>query len=960
MKPLTLSLALILLLVLIACVAPATPVPLTPAPPDQGAGVALDSALRAALAEEGITTLDPGPTPDPAKVALGQLLFFDKELSGNRDTSCATCHQPSLGTGDELPLAVGTGGSGMAPDRIRGAMRMMVPRNATEVFNRGAPEWNTIFWDGRLRTAEDGSFIHPREFDTPLPAGLDNILAAQAMFPVTSRAEMRGNPQDFDVHGAINEVGGTGEYDLPAVWEALEARLLAIPEYVDLFQAAYPDVPVDELSYVHAANALAAFQIDAFTLLDSPWDRYLAGDDSALTEDAKQGALLFYGAAGCAECHGGNLLTDQQFHNIAVPQFGPGKGRKNAYIDLGHARESQNPEDRFTFRTPPLRNVTLTGPWMHNGAYGSLEDAVRHHLDPVTWCETYDYSQLSADIRSDLVIKTAAMAEMVERIDPDVAEPLALSDSQIGQLMAFLEALTDPAAADLSHVIPDVVPSGLPVADGALEPTAFVHVTKAAGIDAKHTQGYQVTGQAWADYDGDGWLDLYVTDSVGPNTLYRNNGDGTFSVSPLNEQVALPEHYSGGASWADYDNDGWPDLLALGREENVLFRNLGGQGFEDVTVAAGLTDKNASKTASWADYDNDGWLDLYIANWGCTPHCARTPGSPGQPDQLYHNNGDGTFSNVTPLLRNKTTGGNFVARWLDYDNDGDLDIYVVNDEFVPPVGNLLFRNDGPGCDGWCFTEVAEEAGAAIRVMGMGVAADDWDQDGDLDIYFTNAGKMKLLQNQGDGTFVEAAAEAGVALNRDSVGWGAVSLDYDNDGARDLYVALMMADRPGAFNPLFRNDGTGVFSDIGPASGADDPGPSVGVASADYDNDGWVDLVVGNYDRGYHLYRNTALADDANRWLALKLIGGGPVNRDAVGARAIVTTSDGRVQMQDVHNGSSVGSGNALTLNFGLGEADIKSVEIVWPDGSSQVYTDLQPNTAYGIGYDGSVATPPVE
>jgi len=137
------------------------------------------------------------------------------------------------------------------------------------------------------------------------------------------------------------------------------------------------------------------------------------------------------------------------------------------------------------------------------------------------------------------------MAEMIERIDP-AAETLALSDDQIAQIMAFLHALTDPAAADLSHVIPESVPSGLPVPDEVQEPMAFIHATQAAGIDAKHTQGYQVTGQAWADYDGDGWLDLYVTDSVGPNTLYRNNGDGAFSVSPLNDQVALPEHYSGG------------------------------------------------------------------------------------------------------------------------------------------------------------------------------------------------------------------------------------------------------------------------------------------------------------------------------------------------------------------------------------------------------------------------------
>jgi cytochrome c peroxidase len=947
---------LLLSMALLACYAPSQPVP----PPAQADQLAVDRALRAVLAGQGITPLDPGPLPDPAKVALGQMLFFDKELSGNRDTSCATCHQPNLGTGDALPLAIGTGGHGTAPERIRGAMRMMVPRNATELYNRGAAEWRVMFWDGRLRTAEDGSFIHPVEFDTPLPEGLDNILAAQAMFPITSRSEMRGDPKDFDIHGSLNEVGSTGEYDLHAVWRALIGRLTAIPAYVELFATAYPDVPVEQLGFQHAANALAAFQIDAFTLLDSPWDRYLAGDDAALTGEAKQGALLFYGAAGCAQCHSGNLLTDQQFYNIVVPQFGPGKGRQNAYVDLGHARETGNPEDRFAFRTPPLRNVALTGPWMHNGAYASLEDAVRHHLNAVAWCEQYDYGWLPADIRSDLVVKSDAMAEMMATVDPLIAEAPALSDAEITQIMAFLEALTDPAAADLSHVIPEMAPSGLPVPDGVQEPTAFVHVSQAAGIDAKHTQGYQITGQAWADYDGDGWLDLYVTDSVGPNTLYRNNGDGTFSVSPLNNQVDLPGHYSGGASWADYDNDGWPDLLVLGREENVLFRNLAGQGFEDVTLAAGLTDRNASKTASWADYDNDGWLDLYITNWGCTPHCARTPGSPGQPDQLYRNNGDGTFTNVTSLLRNKTAGGNFVARWLDYDNDGDLDLYVINDEYVPPVGNLLFRNDGPGCDGWCFTEVAAEAGAATRVMGMGVAADDWNQDGYLDIFFTNAGPAALLENQGDGSFVNVAEEAGVALNRRSISWGAVSLDYDNDGARDLYVALMRADRPGAFNPLLRNDGTGVFTDIGHASGAADPGPSLGVAAADYDNDGWVDLIVGNYDRSYRLYRNAALASDTNRWLTLKLVGGGPVNRDAVGARAFVATSDGRVQMQDVHNGSSVGSGNALTLYFGLGEAEIESVEIIWPDGKRQTYSDLRPNTAYVVGYDGSVETSPVE
>ena len=924
------------------------------APAQQPPGEALDSTLRLMLADHGITPLDPGPTPDPAKVELGKALYFDKLLSGNRDISCATCHLPLHGTGDGLPLSIGTGGFGEAPDRMRGAMRMLIARNAPDVFNRGSPEWHSMFWDGRVVGNYNDGFTHPHEFTQALPTGLDSVLAAQAMFPVTARAEMRGDPKDVDVFGQVNELAATGEKDLVTVWQRLTDRLQAVPEYRELFAQAYPDVPANEFGFQHAANAIAAFEIDAFTLLDSPWDRFLAGDDSALSTDAQHGALLFYGDAGCARCHSGNLLTDQEFHNAAVPQLGPGKGRQNPYIDLGRARETGNPDDRFAFRTPPLRNVALTGPWMHNGAFATLEDAVRHMADPLQSFASFDYDLSPVEVQAETRRNPAIDAEIAQRLDPLFAAPVELSDGEVAQILAFLDALTDPRAATLEEIVPASVPSGLPVGDNAQQSTAFAHVSDQAGITARHTEGYQVTGQAWADVDGDGWLDLYVTNSIGPNTLYHNNGDGTFSVSPLNQQVALPDHYSGGASFADYDNDGWPDLLVLGRENDVLLHNNQGGGFSDVTAAAGVSDSFASKTASWADYDNDGWLDLYVANWGCVPRCARTAGVSGEPDRLYHNNGDGTFSDVTDLLDGQTYGGGFVARWLDFDNDGDQDIYLVNDEFILPPGNKLFRNDGPGCaGGWCFTEVSAEQGADTRVMGMGIAADDWNGDGWLDLFFTNAGRAVMLQKQGSGPFENVAAEAGVAMDARTVAWGATSLDYDNDGLRDLYVATMR-DGVSAFNPLFRNQGDGTFADIGRASGADDPGPSVGVAAADYDNDGWVDLVVGNYDRGYHLFHNQAAELSGNNWLALKLVGGGPVNRDAVGTRVTVTASDGRVQMQDVHNGSSVGSGESLTLNFGLGESHPQTVTVDWPDGTQQTFFRLSSDRAYEITYNGGV------
>ncbi|NKQ37773.1 MAG: CRTAC1 family protein, partial [Chloroflexi bacterium] len=479
----------------------------------------------------------------------------------------------------------------------------------------------------------------------------------------------------------------------------------------------------------------------------------------------------------------------------------------------------------------------------------------------------------------------------------------------------------------------------------------FVEVTEATGIDGRRASddGEKVTGQAWGDTDGDGWLDLYLTDTDGRNTLYRNNGDGTFSLSPFSEQVALPDALSGGATFADYDNDGRPDLYVLNWGANTLFHNEGENGFRDVTQEAGVGDSSNGKTAAWGDYDSDGYLDLYVANWACVPKCGRS--YEGDKDRLYHNNGDGTFSDVTSLLPGgKTRGAGFVASFADYDNDGDPDIYLVNDEFVNPVGNALWRNDGPGCDGWCFTEVSEAANADTRVMGMGLATADYDRDGDLDFFFSNAGPMTLLQNQGDGTFRDVAEASGVQFPQ-GVGWGSVFFDYDNDGWLDLYLALLQGGSGGRPpNPLFHNNGDGTFTNMAADSGAGNIGRSIGVAYADYDKDGWLDLVVGNYDEGYHLYRNTLGDTSSNNWLTLKLVGDGPVNRDAVGARVWLTDSYGRTQLQEVKNGSSLGSGNTLALHFGLGRAKVSLVEIRWPDGTIQRIENVPINREHEIVY----------
>jgi len=429
---------------------------------DDGDGKSVDQRLTVLLEQAGITPIDPGPSPDPAKIALGTALMFDKELSGNRDISCATCHHPLLHTGDDRSLPSGTGGTGLGPDRVLGEGRRMVPRNAPEVFNRGLAEWRTMFWDIRVEGDPEKGFKSPA--GEMLPAGLDNVVAVQAMFPVTSGDEMRGAAGDFDVFGQPNEIALIDDADFTAMWAALMDRVLAIPEYVDMFRAAYPEVAEEDLGFQHAANAIAAFEIDAWTYLDSPWDRYVAGDKGALSDDAKAGALLFFGEAGCVDCHSGNLLTDQEPHNVAVPQIGPGKGEESP-LDFGCGRVTGQESDRFTFRTPPLRNVALTGPWMHDGAYTTLEAAVRHQLDPSASLRSYDVGQVAPDLRDTFQDEEETLDAILATLDPLKETPLALSDSQVNQLLEFLEALTDPAAVDLSDQVPDRVPSGLPVAD---------------------------------------------------------------------------------------------------------------------------------------------------------------------------------------------------------------------------------------------------------------------------------------------------------------------------------------------------------------------------------------------------------------------------------------------------------------------------------------------------------------
>jgi cytochrome c peroxidase len=444
------------------------------------------------------------------KIELGRLLFFDKILSGNRNISCATCHHPELGTTDGLALGLGEGPEGLGPDRRAGmteatAVHGRIPRNSPALFNLGAREFVRMFHDGRVETDPngyyEGGFVTPARWK--LPKGLDNVLAAQAMFPVTSPTEMAGQKGENPIADAVslNNAAGPG-----GVWEQLAERLRAIPEYVDRFKAAYPG-QVDEaedITYVLAANAIAAFEAQAFRADDSPFDRYLRGSHESLSSREMRGMQLFYGEGQCGSCHSGKFQTDHEFHAIAMPQIGPGKadgsdadywrhsGERAFLEDFGRGRVTVRPEDEFKFRTPSLRNVELTGPWGHDGAYDHLEDVVRHHLDPLGSLERYE-CDADALPRLDRVLELTAagsrwsqswlsdgrragflMRDTWVQGDVDLRERIAranelaaieLSDPEIEDLVAFLLSLTDPSSRDLPSVAPRRVPSGLPIDD---------------------------------------------------------------------------------------------------------------------------------------------------------------------------------------------------------------------------------------------------------------------------------------------------------------------------------------------------------------------------------------------------------------------------------------------------------------------------------------------------------------
>ena len=414
-----------------------------------------DAALREIIEERGLTG-DPASGHDLPSIGdpvavLGRRLFFSKSLGGDEDSACVTCHHPVLGGGDGLALSIGVGADNpdlLGPGRTHPDGDFTVPRNAPTTFNIALWEQG-LFWDSRVENLEgdDGGIRTPdSDFGTPDSDAGETIVEAQSRFPVTSADEMRGF--EFVMDGSNAELR-----------TALEQRLTEDGRWAAEFEAAFGST---EISYARIAEAIAAYE-ESQVFTDTPWSAYVQGDNHAIDASAKRGALLFFrrvedGGANCASCHSGDFFTDEAFTSICAPQIGRGKGDgATETSDYGRERETGDAAERFTFRTPTLLNVSATGPYLHSGAYDNLSDVVRHHFDPQAATERYDPSTIPLAASDDFDANSSEMVSFLKtsnRVISSFGTPLESSETDVEDLVAFLEALTDPCVLDRECLAP--------------------------------------------------------------------------------------------------------------------------------------------------------------------------------------------------------------------------------------------------------------------------------------------------------------------------------------------------------------------------------------------------------------------------------------------------------------------------------------------------------------------------
>lgn len=515
----------------------------------------------------------------------------------------------------------------------------------------------------------------------------------------------------------------------------------------------------------------------------------------------------------------------------------------------------------------------------------------------------------------------------------------------------------------------------------------FVDVTESAGIDFEHTDGrsgkrlfneFLGSGGGFFDYDGDGDLDIYLIngaiqigntqDKLPHNVLYRNDGDGTFT--DVTEAAGVGSTaYGTGATVGDYDNDGDLDLYVTNFGADQLFQNQGDGTFKDVTLTAGVGNQAWGTSCVFVDIDNEGHLDIYVTNYAdyklkedkrcdergvhvyCGPHAY-----PAVHDTFYLSNRDGTFTDVSKQSRpsDLVPMHGLGVTFGDYDGDGDIDLYVANDQDP----NFLLQNSGEGK----FLEVALISGVCYNDMGkeeagMGTDFGDFDNDGRLDITVSNyqTETNTLYRNHDSSFFIDRTIPSGIAeVTHGYLGWGIKFFDFDNDGYQDIFVAnghlmdnISVLEKHVSYaqkNLLFRNLGDGTFANvISETDGLSLKKVSRGAAIGDYDNDGDLDILVTNCNQRADLLQN--VVGNRNNWIQIQL-DGLRSNRSGFGAKIKVVTGE-HVQYREVHSGGSYLSFHDIRAHFGVGKVEqIDLLEVRWPSGQIDSKTDLSVNQRY--------------
>ncbi|MEC7548085.1 MAG: cytochrome c peroxidase [Pseudomonadota bacterium] len=819
------------------------------------------------------------PQPGDPLVELGKELFFSRSLSFGDDVACASCHDPRLAGTDNLSLPVGVGAHNpmiVGPGRRHDGNFYIdpkanfgpnVPRNSPTTFNIAFYD-RAMFWDGRIETIEfdtdrtyyvgadtganngEGQLMRTPDshFRGPDRDAGPNLTAAQARFPVTSVVEMRG----------FSPEAGLTSYDT----RDLVAQKLLDRGWESYFREAFNDyISLDRnlISYDRIALALGEYQRSQVAL-DYPFARYVQGELNAVSESAKQGAMLFFGEGKCYGCHTGAKLSDEEFYPLATPQIGRGK---NVFSqDFGRYNTVPDVADKFAFRTPSLINAELTFPYMHAGAVGTLEDAIRWHFDPVSNLEEYDYTLEHLPQFQGLGIDTTVHQAQIPAISsayqswrsskavPQNSVPSTVTDEEVEQYAAFIRALTADclkSSACVEQWMPDyeeVDPDGF-----RLEPelsffdnSTVFEIFPPDPSDPIAPVFPDLSDVVAADFSGCAVTDVDTNMATGVVSGFQKVSLSGFYDSHrvgrevLNDIISAAEValVIGSVAAADIDGDCDFDIaIGLGKNKGIkIYLNENGR-FTEAPDNFGLDSTGDIAAFSMTDINGDGWPDILV-------------GHVYQDDsKLWLNNGGTGFVRVTQFGHD-TVRTTHNSTFADIDNDGDLDIFSHNWDFMRTAEEIhIWKNDGRGFfEPWQDDVVFGAFGDRDYTFATNFA--DMNKDGNLDILVAaDFQRSQVFQGTDSGEYINVTRDSRIS---DYNAMGAALGDFDNDLDVDWFVTNIQVPLPGyepLTNRLYRNQsvegGDVLMEEISETAGVQNGLWAWGTCMKDFDNDGWLDI-----------------------------------------------------------------------------------------------------------------------